>query len=214
MADLWGEWILVVVAVLLAAMSPGPDFIVTVRHAVGSGRKAGLMTALGLGAGVCVHVGYCLSGIAALVSQSILLFSVLKFLGAGYLLYLGWGALRSPGTSIDPDRVETQGAEGLSSAAAFRKGFLTNLLNPKATLFFLALFTQIVSPGAPLSALLFYGLSAASVVVLWFCLVSVLLTTPAVRRRFLAASRWIDRVCGAFFVMVGVRLALARAPGP
>jgi threonine/homoserine/homoserine lactone efflux protein len=116
--------------------------------------------------------------------------------------------------SIDPARVGIPGSGGLSVAAAFRKGFLTNLLNPKATLFFLALFTQIVSPGASLAVLVFYGLSAAWVVSVWFALVSILLTTPAIRGRFLAASRWIDRVCGACFVLMGVRLALARAPGP
>lgn len=135
------EWLIVFVAVLLAAMAPGPDFIVAIRNTLAGSRRAGLLTAFGFGAGVLVHAAYCQAGLAALIAQSVAVFTAFKILGAAYLFYLGVQALRSRGMT-EASLPSTPGASSaLSDGQAFRSGFLTNLLNPKATLFFLALFT-------------------------------------------------------------------------
>lgn len=203
------SWLIVAFAVLIAAMSPGPDFIVAVRNAMTGSRRAGLLTAIGFGLGVGVHVAYCLAGLAAVIAQSILLFSVLKILGAAYLFYIGVKALRSKGMSADVD-IATGTSPRLTDWQALRSGFLTNLLNPKATLFFLALFTQTIGPETAMGAKILYGVTAAGVVTLWFSLVALVLTTPALRRAYLRASRWIDRLCGGFLILMGARLALSR----
>lgn len=91
------NWFILVGVFFMALLSPGPDFVMAVRQSVMHGRRAGIVTAIGFALGVAVHVTYCLLGIAALISQSIVVFSVLKYLGAAYLLYVGIGALRSRG---------------------------------------------------------------------------------------------------------------------
>ena len=128
------EFLLVALVHLLAVMSPGPDFAVVIRNSVGAGRQAGLTTALGVGCGILVHVAYSLLGIGLIVSQSTWLFNLLKLAAAGYLFYLGVKALRSRPQPLNSD---VPAASTLSSRKAFANGFITNGLNPKATLFFL-----------------------------------------------------------------------------
>ncbi len=204
------SWFIVAFAVLIAAMSPGPDFVIAVRNAVTGTRRTGFLTALGFGLGVGVHVSYCLAGLAAVIAQSIVLFSVLKILGAAYLFYIGFKALRSKGMSEETD-VTSGNGKRLTDGQALRSGFLTNLLNPKATLFFLALFTQTIGPETGFGAKILYGATAMGVVTMWFSIVALVLTTPALRRAYLKVSRWIDRLCGGFLVLMGVRLALSRS---
>ena len=91
----WMEFLTVALVHLLAVASPGPDFAVVVRESVTQGQRAGLWTALGVGSGIFVHIAYSLLGIGLIVSQSILLFNLFKWLAAGYLVYLGWKALRA-----------------------------------------------------------------------------------------------------------------------
>lgn len=204
------EWLTLIGVFSLAVISPGPDFVVAVRNALQYGRSAGFWTALGFGCGVAIHATYTLVGIAALIAKSILIFSIIKFAGAGYLLYVGIKALRSTGFSGDIQQEETH--QHISRLKAFRSGFITNLLNPKATLFFLALFTQIVSPETPHAIQALFGFTCCVMVTLWFTAVSLFLTTPAIRNRFLKISKWIDRTCGVVFIALGLKLALTKAP--
>lgn len=204
------EWLTLIAVFSVAVISPGPDFVVAVRNALSYGRLSGFFTALGFGAGVLVHAAYTMIGIAALIAQSVMLFSIIKFAGAAYLFYVGFKALRSQGFTGD---VTAQAkTTPISAAAAFRSGFITNLLNPKATLFFLALFTQIVGPATPHAVQAVFGLTCAIMVTLWFTAVAMFLTTPAIRNRFLKISKWVDRTCGAVFIALGLKLALAKAP--
>ncbi len=206
------NWFMIATLVLLACMSPGPDFVMTVRNSLTYSRKAGLMTAIGFGLSEVIHIAYCIIGIGALIAQSVLLFSILKFAGAAYLVYIGAQALRSkglaeiPGTDavIAPKRT-------ISAFKAMRMGFLTNLLNPKATVFFLALFTQVIDPHTPLFIQMIYGATAIAVTVLWFSFVSIVLTHQPVKNKFLRFSKWIDRACGGVMIALGLRLALTRA---
>jgi threonine/homoserine/homoserine lactone efflux protein len=98
----------------------------------------------------------------------------------------------------------------LDSMSAMRIGFFTCLLNPKVTLFFLALFTQIIHPNTPLWLQMLYGLTVAVIELLWFTLVAVLISQPAIKRRFLSVSHWFERVMGAMLIWLGLRLALAK----
>lgn len=206
------EWLLLTSVVLLAVISPGPDLAVTIRNAIKCGRRAGIMTAFGIGLGIVVHTTYCIIGIAAVISQSILLFSLIKYMGAAYLVYIGLQGLRSQGTQ--PDNLEAAQniakVPAMSSLQALRSGFITNLLNPKATLFFLALFTQIIDPHTPQEVQVVYAATTLGIAATWFSLISIILTNPTIRNRFLAVSKWFDRVCGAALIALGIRLALTR----
>lgn len=197
--------------VLVAAMSPGPDFLIVIRHALKYGRREGVVTAWGIAAAIFVHVGYAMVGIGILIAQSVFWFNVVKWLGAAYLLYMGVMALRSRGWSVtDIAGTEKVRAE-LPARKAFRAGFITNVLNPKATLFFLALFTQVIDPATPRPVMFGYGVICAATAGTWFTIVSYILSHRRVRASFTRASAWIDRATGLAFIGLAVKLALSKA---
>lgn len=208
--DIWINWIILVSVMGIAVISPGPDFVMIVRNSVLYSRKAGLFTAIGFSLSICVHVFYTLAGIAAIISQSILLFSLMKYAGAAYLFYIGFKALRSKGFEGNSDNVTVKEKADMIPLQALWSGFLTNLLNPKATLFFLAIFTQFIGPETPLSVQIFYGLTCAMIIWLWFSTVAIVLTDSRIKSIFLRASRWIDRVCGILMIGLGLRLAFTK----
>lgn len=205
----WTEFFTVALIHLLAVASPGPDFAIVVRESVAFGRRAGIFTALGVGAGIFVHVAYSLLGIGLIVSQSIVLFNALKWLAAAYLLYIGIKALRAK--PADPGRAELSLEQAARSPrAAFATGFVTNGLNPKATLFFLSLFTVVIDPHTPLMVQAGYGIYLALATALWFCLVAMLFSQPRVRAGFTRLGHWFDRLMGAVLIGLGVKLAFSE----
>ncbi len=205
----WMEFLTVALVHLLAVASPGPDFAVVVRESVTQGRRVGSWTALGVGSGILVHVAYSLLGIGLIVSQSVMLFNLFKWLAAGYLLYLGVRALRARpmgAAALEPESQQPK----VSWRRAFVTGFVTNGLNPKATLFFLSLFTVVISPQTPLAVQAGYGLYLALATALWFCLVAWLFSRRRVRAGFARMGHWFDRLMGAVLVGLGARLALTE----
>lgn len=202
------EFLLVALVHLLAVMSPGPDFAVVIRNSVSAGRQAGLMTALGIGSGIFLHVAYSLLGIGLIVSQSIWLFNLLKLLAAAYLLYIGIKALGARPQANAGDLSASQ--VSMSPGKAFSVGFITNGLNPKVTLFFLSVFTLVISPQTPTLVQAGYGVYLALATTLWFCLVALLFSQPAVRRGFARMGHWFDRLMGAVLVGLGLHLALSE----
>jgi RhtB (resistance to homoserine/threonine) family protein len=196
---------------LMAAMAPGPDFALAVRNAVAYSRRTGVLTALGFALGVCVHATYCILGIAALISKSILIFNVLKYVGAAYLIYLGIQALRASGHHGEINtHINAAPPRDLSIFAAIGSGFVTNILNPKATMFFLSLFTQVIDPHTPVLIQMVYVSVCFFVVFGWFSFVALVLTQNRVKNIFLGFSKWIDRVCGVAMIAFGLRLAFSK----
>ena len=169
-------------------------------------RRAGVLTALGIGLGVWVHLGYTLWGVGVLMRQSAWLFGAAKLAGAAYLIYLGWKMLRSP-----PGDLAATAARPVSDLGALRTGFLTNALNPKTTVFIVSLFMQVVDPQTPLGVQLAYGAFISLAHAVWFSLVAVGLSAQAARQRLLAWRRTIDRAFGGALMGLGVWLAAARA---
>ncbi len=203
------EFMTVALVHLLAVASPGPDFAVVVRESVAQGRRAGSWTSLGVGCGIFVHVAYSLLGIGLIVSQSIVLFNLFKWLAAAYLVYLGWRALRARPMNLEA--IDGANAPVARSAwRAFVIGFVTNGLNPKATLFFLSLFTVVISPDTPLLVQAGYGFYLAGATALWFLLVAWLFSRGRVRAGFARMGHWFDRLTGAVLIGLGARLALSE----
>ncbi len=205
----WTEFFTVALIHLLAVASPGPDFAIVVRESVAFGRRIGLFTALGVGVGILVHVAYSLLGIGLIVSQSLVLFNALKWLAAAYLLCIGIKALRAR-----PAGEQAPLAQGVlaqrSPRAAFVTGFVTNGLNPKATLFFLSLFTVVINPHTPLTVQAGYGVYLALATAAWFCLVALLFSQARVRAGFARMGHWFDRLMGVVLVALGVKLAFSE----
>ncbi|MCB9990938.1 MAG: LysE family transporter [Rhodospirillales bacterium] len=205
--------LLLVYAVFIGALaSPGPDLLITMRNALGYSARAGVFTALGIAVALIIHMSYCVAGIGLVISQSIILFNLIKWLGAAYLIYIGVHALRSKGASLKAEEITGDlKTKVKTDKAAFISGFITNLFNPKATMFFLALFSQMIDPALPLSITVAFCAACIVTAFTWFSAVSFVLSVPVARRGYARASKWIDRVFGAFFVALGVKLAFAKA---
>jgi len=191
---------------LLAVISPGPDFVITVRNSLCYSRRAGIFTSLGISTALCIHLFYCAAGIGYIISTSFVLFSILKVLGAGYLIYLGVSSFMAKGSRID--LAEERTGTDLTRLKAFRMGFLTNVLNPKATLFLLSLFTLVIGNFTPVYIILTISAIIILTAFVWFTIVSIFLAQQNVRRVFLKYERAINRTLGGFLVFLGVKIIL------
>lgn len=200
--------LMAVFAVIIVA--PGADFALVIRQCVVHGRRTALITSFGIGISLLFHISYTILGIGLIVSKSLFLFSLLKWAGAAYLVYLGIKSWREPAYELN-DTDQANSAETLSAPKAFIMGFITNALNPKPVLFFLSLFSALVSPHTPALIQFSYGLGMATALILWFVAVSYFFTSRPVREQFLKYSRAFNRATGALFVGLGVKLAFVQA---
>ncbi|MDO6684016.1 MULTISPECIES: LysE family translocator [unclassified Agarivorans] len=200
----WTEFLTVVLVHLLAVASPGPDLAVVLKNSISLGRRAAIFTSIGVGCGIMVHVVYSVLGIGLIISQSIWLFNVIKWLGAAYLIWIGIQGLRAKRRN-DQD-IEAEQGLSTSDGSAFLSGFMTNGLNPKATLFFLSLFTVVINPSTPMLVQLGYGLYMVFATALWFIMISWVFSSARVRRKFLQVGHWFDRTMGLVLVGLGIRL--------
>lgn len=203
------EWIAVITITLLACISPGPDFAMVCRNGLLLSRRAGVLTAVGIGLGVLVHVSYTLLGLGWVLQQTPWLFTALKLAGAAYLIYLGIKMLRARSDAQPLDAAPPP----LSDLAALRTGFLTNALNPKTSIFIVSLFMGVVRPDTGLTTQIAYGLFIAGAHVAWFSLVALCFSAGSVREKLMAARQWIDRAFGGLLVSFGVLLTLAQRSG-
>ena len=194
---------------LLGVMSPGPDFIMICRNSVAYSRSTGIYSAVGLGLGILVHVFYSLVGIGFIISQSVFVFSVIKLIGAAYLIYIGFQSLRAQEHTVNTQTAASK--EEITPRRAIRIGFVTNVTNPKVTLFFLALFTQVINPATPLFVQLIYGLEMALATTAWFTLVALLLTNPLMQKRFTRIQYKLERLFGVILIALGVKVALSSS---
>ena len=212
MTSYWSEFLLVALAHLVAVASPGPDFAMVLRQSITYGRRPAVWTSVGIGTGIFLHVAYSLLGIGLLVRSSVLAFNILKWLGAVYLAWVGQKALRAK--PFANGGVQQATAAGGTPAipgrrAAFVTGFLTNALNPKATLFFVSLFSVVINPRTPVLIQGAYGVWMALATMGWFTLVSLFFSQERVRAAFLRCGHWFERTMGVILLALGVRLALA-----
>lgn len=205
---------LFVVSGLLLNITPGPDSLFIMARSASQGWRAGFVACWGVGAGVFVHVFAAALGLSALLATSAMAFTVVKVVGAAYLVWIGIGMLRqrkSAGAApVAGDAVAA--ARVIPYRLIFRQGFLTNVLNPKVALFFLAFVPQFIAPDAASKPLAFLLLGAIFDFngMLW-CHALALFTAFASHKLQVGASvaRWLNRAIGAMFVALGVRLALA-----
>ena len=207
--EFWHGFITLTVIHLLAAASPGPDFALVSRQALLQGRRAGLWVSLGIALGLGIHIAYSAAGLATLIAHSTMWMNAIKLIGGSYLLYLGYQGIRAKAQSgiiaNEPAVIMDVAAHHLVG-----KGFLCNALNPKAPIYFLSLFTIVLSPNLPSSTLVIYGVWIMLLQLFWFSLITLFFSQPTIRRRFLAISHWIDRVFGVAMVGLGLKVLLSK----
>lgn len=199
------ELLAVITITILAVISPGPDFAMVSRNSLILSRRAGLLTAFGIGTGIIIHVSYTLIGLGVLLQQSLWMFNAIRFAGAIYLIYLGIKMLRTK----QEDVVSDNSVPSMSDLAAFRTGFLTNVLNPKTLIFIVSLFMQVIKPETPLMTQIYYGIFISLMHIFWFGLVALCFSAGPIRSRLIAIRHWIDRTFGGLLVIFGTLLAVA-----
>ncbi|MBH9344785.1 LysE family translocator [Pseudomonas aeruginosa] len=190
----------------VALLSPGPDVALVVRTSLHQGRRAGLASALGLACGILLHTTLVLTGVSLLLSRTPVLFAALQAVGALYLAWLGVGALRAWWRRGEGRPGRLAGALPPSPLGPWLRGVATNLFNPKALVFFIALLGSLIPPQMSLGgklgvAALLFGMGAC-----WFGLLSLTLTRPGLQARLLRAVPWLDGACGVVFLLVALAI--------
>lgn len=247
--EFWHGFLLITSVHLLAAASPGPDFVLVSQQTLAKGRRTGLICSLGITLGLAVHIIYSVLGLATVIAHSQPLLTTIKWLGGGYLIYLGWQGIQAKpkkpaelntahllekthalekadpqvGSSAHVSQdaltsqtipsgkettIEKSSSNSESTFATLRRGFLCNVFNPKAPVYFVAIFTLVLSPDIPLWQLAIYGVWMMVLQMAWFSTVVMLLSIPAVHRRFQRFEHWIDRVLGTAMIVLGLNLIL------
>lgn len=207
--DLYQGLLLITSIHLLAAATPGPDFVLVSQQTLSNGKRAGLLCSLGIALGLSIHILYSSLGLAAIIASSSSALWGIKILGGGYLIYLGLSGLKTRAR-----RAETSTIEVVVERSALKiigLGFLCNALNPKAPIYFVSLFTIVLSQDTPAQHLLIYGLWMMVLQLAWFSLLSLLLSRPSVTQKFQRMGHWIDRIAGGAMLLLGIKVLVTRA---
>lgn len=210
---------LFIAAVMLLSVTPGPDTAYIVGRSIAQGRGAGVVSALGIALGCVVHTLACAFGLTALLAASVTAFTIVKFAGAIYLIYLGIRLiLVKPAAAKTGDK--NSEAEAIRARAApkslqqlFTQGFVTNVLNPKVVLFFVSFIPQFVAADSAHKTLAFLALGLVFVLVSTFWNTFVAWIAGSVTQRFSgkpSVKLWLDRVVGSAFVGLGIKLATSH----
>ncbi|WP_201587100.1 LysE family translocator [Psychrobacter sp. HII-4] len=214
--EFWHGFLLITSVHLLAAASPGPDFVLVSRETLTKGRRTGLICSLGITLGLAVHIIYSVLGLAAVIAHSQPLLTAIKWLGGAYLIYLGWQGIGAKPkqpveTTTFTNNVNSNSNSNVtdkteSSFATLRRGFFCNVFNPKAPVYFVAIFTLVLSPDIPLWQLSIYGVWMMVLQMAWFSTVVMLLSIPVILKRFQRFEHWIDRILGSAMIVLGLNL--------
>jgi threonine/homoserine/homoserine lactone efflux protein len=206
--DLW----LFLLAGVLLNITPGQDMALIIARSTQYGTRAGIAAALGVGVGAFVHIFAAAIGISTLIVASALAFTVLKWIGAAYLLYLGIQLVRSSFLHRPPTATPPLLSSGLRYV--FLQGILTNALNPKVAMFFLAFLPQFVDADAPskVTSFITLGLLFDAIGTAWNVAVAWFAGKFATSNAYVRIKAWLERALGALFVLVGIKLALTEHP--
>ncbi|MGR5557532.1 LysE family translocator [Vibrio fortis] len=198
------EFISLAILGILIVISPGADFVLVLKNSINFGRRAGILTAVGISLAIGVHISYSMFGISYLISQNAVLFHTIRYLGAGYLIYLGLKGIFAK-EQASPDMNQTDKTKQRYIA----QGFFCNVLNPKTMLFFLSIFSQLITNNPTDNAFaLGYGVYMMALHMAWFALVAILFTSPLLQGWLNRFKQRLNQVCGAGLVLFGSALAL------
>lgn len=199
------EFLTIGVIALLAAISPGPDFVVVANQALQHHRASAIMTSLGIGLGILIHATYCVLGIAVLIKHLPWLYNAIRYLGAAYLVYLG---LKSLLMKAQEPALSAHGKHTISHWQSFKTGLLTNVLNPKCTLFMLSIFTVAIAPGTSLFVRSLLGLEIVLITIGWFVALTLLLTSKLLKSGVGRFQQIVRYVSGVILIALGISIGI------
>lgn len=185
---------------LVALISPGPDFVVACRNTLLYSRAIGIYTAIGFGLGILVHISYAVFGLSWLIANNAFILAIIQYMGAVYLINIGVQSLRDFESKVESNT--TASLHSIAAVKAVRMGFITNVLNPKATLFFLSLFSTMLTPEVSNASLIVLSILLVGSTMLWFSLVALLISHP----RFTAVLNRYEKTVQQFFgvLLIGI----------
>jgi len=214
--NLLGIFVTVAIAHFLALLSPGPDFVLVVKSAIKNQGNNAIGVALGIASANAVYIGLCLIGVGSILAASVPVMITLKIIGGLFLIYLAVQALRARKSAYSnvelADSASTTASQS-SFLQEFITGFMSGVLNPKNLLFYLSLFTVVLTPEIGFSFKLALGIWMTAVVFLWDLAIIFLLSTSTVRTKFTKAAYYIDKITGALLGVIGfaiVKSALVK----
>tara|TARA_R110000737_G_scaffold184907_2_gene208187 strand:+ start:173 stop:787 length:615 start_codon:yes stop_codon:yes gene_type:complete len=198
-------WLSLVVICILGALSPGPSLALVIKNTLNGGARQGYATAISHGLGVALYAAITATGIGLLIVQSPILFTAIKYTGAAFLFYLGIKALMSKQQTIQ----FAQKAGGIDpSINGWRDGFLIAFLNPKLAIFFLALFSQFVEPGAGWQQKALMTATVGSIDLLWYVIIAFTISRGPILEKLKSNSHIVDKVTGSFLILLAARVVL------
>ena len=191
---------------LLAVMSPGPDFTVVLKQSFSNGRLSAIFTSLGIAVGILLHVLFCIIGIAYVITTTPFLFQIFKYIGVFYLFYIGFKSFFN--LSYNDSIYDNATIKRKTYYKSFLLGLITNVFNPKATIFFLSLFTLIIDISTPIILKISYGVWMSIITGVWFCLVSIFFTSSFSKIFIRKYSALIDKIMGIILMIISIRILL------
>lgn len=187
---------------LMASISPGPDFVVVSQKTLLRGRRAGIVCGFGVCVGLLVHIGYSVAGLTAALEHSAWLTQGIGIFGGSYLVFLGYKSIKgSYSANMSPSNERENKTTGSS---AFWSGLIVNIFNPKAAIYFISLFSMIISPSMSAEKLLLVIVSIIAVQMAWYLTFIFIVTIPSIRVKFDSKVYLIDRILGALMLMMGL----------
>lgn len=197
-------WLSLFTICLLGAMSPGPSLAIVAKHSLAGSRMNGIATAWAHASGIAIYAFITLVGLAALLHQSPTLFRMLSYLGAAYLAYLGFNAIRSKGGIA----AKLESGEAVSVWQSAKEGFLISLTSPKIMLFFIALFSQFIDVGSELSSRAIVVATPFIVDGMWYTLITFMLSSSLLLNKLRSKAKLIDQLSGVVLIALAIRVIL------
>ena len=198
------EFLLIATIHFFAVASPGPDFALIIKQSIKYGRRTSCVTSFGIGTGILVHVFYSLLGLSAVIASDPIIYNYLQYIAASYFIFLGVQSLRAKNNHY-AFQASTE-LISISPLKAFMNGFLINGLNLKVTFFFISLFTLVIDSNTPVIIKSLYGLYMAFATILWFIVLSFLLTQTSIRKLLFRHGHLIERVMGVLLLIVAIQI--------
>lgn len=193
---------------VLAALSPGPDFVIVMKNSLGIGRKHGIATAIGVAGALIVHITYTILGFTVILEKYPGVFTIIKIAGAAYLLWLGYKGIQSKAQPESSNEIHIKQKLQPSIGQGFREGFLCNLLNPKSPLFFLSVFSQFLEHDTPDWMRWVYGGETILAIGFWFVSLAILISNNYFRKLYQQYMHWFDRGLGLILIIFAVTIGI------
>ena len=204
------EFLTIAILHFFAVSSPGPDFIIVTRQSIRSGRTAAIFTSLGIASGILVHSFAAITGLTYIISSNPLVFLYLKIIASIYLGYLGFISIFN--SSSITQYTSNQSTSDLNFLYSYRIGFITNILNPKAILFFITVFSIVVDSSTSVLSLGIYGAYMSIATFIWFTFVSYIFTNTTLINKYRNSLPIFEKILGCILLLIASQILLYELP--